>query len=52
LKDDFKILVPFKPVQNLKVSHFLAAKVKKVNIAVTYSPFRQGAGTPFFRRPT
>jgi hypothetical protein len=36
LKDDCKILVAFKQIQNIKVSHFWMAKVKKVNITFTY----------------
>jgi hypothetical protein len=35
-KDDCKILVSFELIQNLKVLYFSMAKVKKVNIAVTY----------------
>jgi hypothetical protein len=35
-KDDFKILVSFELIQNLKVLYFSMAKVKKVNITVTY----------------
>jgi hypothetical protein len=34
-KDDCKISVSFELIQNLKVSHFSIAKVKKVNITVT-----------------
>jgi hypothetical protein len=36
-KDDCKILASFEQIQNFKVSHFSMAKVKKVNIAVTYN---------------
>ncbi len=35
-KDDCKISVSFEHIQNFKVLDFLMAKVKKVNIAVTY----------------
>jgi hypothetical protein len=37
LKDDCKILVSFEQIRNFEVSNFAMAKVKKVNIAVTYS---------------
>ncbi len=36
MKDDCKILASFEQIWNFKVLHFLMAKVKKVNIAVTY----------------
>ncbi len=36
-KYDCKISVSFKQIQNFKVSHLAMAKVKKVNIEVTYS---------------
>jgi hypothetical protein len=32
------MLVSFEQIQNFKVLHFLKAKVKKVNIAVTCNP--------------
>jgi hypothetical protein len=38
LKDDFKISVSFKQIQDFKVVHFSMAKVKKVNIAVALKP--------------
>jgi hypothetical protein len=38
LKDDFKISVSFKQIQDFKVVHFSMAKVKKVNIAVVLKP--------------
>jgi hypothetical protein len=41
LKDDCKISVSFKQIQNFKVLHFSMAKVIKVNIAVTY-PAQKG----------
>jgi hypothetical protein len=36
LKDDCKILVLFKQIQNFKVSNLAMAKAQKVTIAVTY----------------
>jgi hypothetical protein len=36
-KDDCKISVSFEQVQNFEVSNLAMVKVKKVNIAVTYS---------------
>jgi hypothetical protein len=37
LKDDCKISVSFKQIRNFEASNLAMAKVKKVNIAVTYS---------------
>jgi hypothetical protein len=36
-KVDCKILVSFEQIQNFEVSNLAMAKVKKVNIAVTYA---------------
>jgi hypothetical protein len=41
-KEDYKILVFFELIQNFKVLHFSMAKVKKVNIAVTWYLKTQG----------
>jgi len=44
-KYDYKILVSFEQIQNFKVSHFSMAKVKKVNISVTYLALADMPGT-------